>query len=87
LLAAIFGGIGALCAIGLIVTTYWLLGQTWNDEKARSLPFRFNNVPAAALRGEWPDLPSAQWYRRLFRGLMIGWIGGAVSVIVHELSR
>lgn len=77
------GGIAS--ALGVGVSTYWLLWETADDEKAKRIVFRMRGVPALALRGEWPTLSSARYYRWFFRALMTCWIAGALSVIAHEV--
>jgi hypothetical protein len=84
-LAAVFFGTALLCFVGIFFATFWLLVQTRDDDKAKRYLLRIKGVPAAALRGEWPDLPSAKLYRRFFLGLIVSWICGAASVALHEV--
>ena len=78
---------GMLCAAALLPITFWLLSETARDPKTRGVRLRIRAVPAAALRGEWPNLRSARWYRRMVRGLLIGWAGGACTIVLQEISR
>lgn len=79
------GGMASALAAG--VSTYWLLWETANDERAKRFTFRMHGVPAAALRGEWPNLASARWYRRLVRLLLACWIYAAIGAIAYEIAR
>jgi hypothetical protein len=83
-LCVVVGGSSAIC---LLPVTCWLLGETARDPKTRGMALRIRAVPAAAIRGEWPDLRSAQWYRRLLRVLLTAWIIGAVSGIADEVTN
>jgi hypothetical protein len=77
---------GAFGALGIGVTTYWLLGQT-RQLAALGLFVEGRRVSAAAVRGEWPDLSGAIWHRRCWRVFLTSWLGGFVSIVLHEIWR
>jgi hypothetical protein len=79
--------LGAFCIVGLLPVTFWLLHDTGRDPKTLGMRNRLQAVPAAAVRGEWPDLPSARWYRRLVRVLLTAWICGVITLTLHEVTH
>lgn len=71
-------------AMALLVTTRWLLRET-SEEIMPANDTRMRTVPAAAMRGRWPELRSAQWYRRLIRIMLITAAIGACSFVARLL--
>jgi hypothetical protein len=73
--------------LGLIVSL-WLVRQTAHDPIAQNMEgmFRSRAIAAAALRGAWPDLPSAKLYRRCM-GTTLATLVGAIACLVLENLR